>query len=256
MIGIIGGTGIYDTKNAEEIRKEVVKTPYRDAPEIKIVSFEGKEVAFLPRHSKSHGVPPHKINYRANIYALKEIGVDRIISTNSVGGINESFAPGDVVIPHDFLDFTKGRESTFYDDRVVHIDVSSPYCGEIRSALLKAAGPVSNVFGEGVYACTQGPRFETPTEIKMIKTLGGDIVGMTGVPEVVLAREMQMCYGSLCIVANFAAGIKEDKLTATEVKDIVKKNEEILGEIIAHAVKGIPNVRECACGKALAGAEV
>ncbi|MBU2560464.1 S-methyl-5'-thioadenosine phosphorylase [archaeon] len=256
MIGIIGGTGIYEQKNAEEIRKEVVKTPYGDEPEIKIVSFEGKEVAFLPRHGKSHNVPPHKINYRANIFALKEIGVNRIMTMNSVGSINESFATGDVVIPTDFLDFTKGRESTFYDDKVVHTDFSRPYCPEIRNALIKAADTKAKVFPMGVYACTQGPRFETPAEIKMIKTLGGDIVGMTGVPEVVLAREMEMCYGSLCIVANFASGIKEDRLTATEVTDIVKKNEEMLGEIIMRAVKGIPDTRECECGKALSGAMV
>jgi 5'-methylthioadenosine phosphorylase len=256
MIGIIGGTGIYEAKNAEEIRKDAVKTPYGETPEIKIVSFEGKEVAFLPRHGKSHNVPPHKINYRANIFALKEIGVKRIISTNSVGSMNETLSPGDVVVPRDFLDFTKGRKSTFYDDRVVHVDFSHPYCPEIRNALIKAADIKAKVFPTGVYACTQGPRFETPAEVKMIKNLGGDIVGMTGVPEVVLAREMEICYGSLCIVANFAAGIKEDKLTAIEVKDIVKKNEEMLGEIIARAVKGIPDVRECACGKALAGATV
>jgi 5'-methylthioadenosine phosphorylase len=254
MIGIIGGTGIYGPKSVKEVRKEVVKTPYGDAPEIKIVEFSGREVAFLPRHGKSHGVPPHKVNYRANVYALKEIGVDRIVSTNSVGGINESFAPGDVVIPHDFLDFTKGRESTFYDDRVMHIDVSSPYCQGIRSALIKAGGP--NVFSEGVYACTQGPRFETPSEIRMIKTLGGDVIGMTGVPEVVLARELEICYGSICIVANFAAGISEKKLTATEVTDVVKKNEETLRAIIAATIKEIPTSRECACGQALEGAEV
>lgn len=256
MIGIIGGTGIYDTKNAEEIKKEVVKTPYGDVSEIKIVDFGGKRVAFLPRHGKSHGVPPHKINYRANIFALKEVGVRRIISTNSVGSMNETLSPGDVVIPRDFLDFTKGRESTFYDDRVVHMDFSNPYCPEIRNALIKAADPVAKVHPIGVYACTQGPRFETPSEIKMIKALGGDVVGMTGVPEVVLARELELCYGSLCIVANFAAGMKEDKLTATEVTDIVAKNEEMLGDIVARAVKGIPDVRECSCGKALAGAEV
>ena len=256
MIGIIGGTGIYDTKNAEEIKKEVVKTPYGDVSEIKIVDFGGKQVAFLPRHGKSHGVPPHKINYRANIYALKEIGVKRIISTNSVGSINETLSPGDVVVPRDFLDFTKGRESTFYDDRVVHTDFSNPYCPEIRNALIKAAEPAAKVLPIGVYACTQGPRFETPAEIKMIKTLGGDIVGMTGVPEVVLARELEICYGSLCIVANFAAGIKEEKLTATEVTEIVKKNENMLGKIIASAIKGMPDKSECACGQALLGAEV
>jgi 5'-methylthioadenosine phosphorylase len=256
MIGIIGGTGIYEAKSVTEVEVKEVDTPYGESPEIKIVEFDGKRVAFLPRHGKSHGIPPHKVNYRANVFALKEVGVRRIISTNSVGSINETLAPGDVVIPRDFLDFTKGRESTFYDDRVVHVDFSNPYCPEIRNALIKAADPVTKVFPLGVYACTQGPRFETPSEIRMIKTLGGDVVGMTGVPEVVLARELEICYGSLCIVANYAAGIKEDKLTATEVTETVKKNEATVIKIITGAIKGIPDSGECSCGQALAGAEV
>ncbi len=256
MIGIIGGTGIYDPKSVKEIAVKEVETPYGDAPEIKIVEFNGKQVAFLPRHGKSHAIPPHRVNYRANIYALKEVGVDGIISTNSVGGIGDFLKPGDVMIPHDFLDFTRGRESTFYDDRVVHVDVSSPYCPEIRNALIRAAGAVSKVFSKGVYACTQGPRFETPSEIRMIKTLGGDVVGMTGVPEVVLAREKEICYGSVCIVANFAAGISEEKLTATELTEIVKENEAMVRKIITGAVENVPEHRKCECGRALEGAEI
>jgi 5'-methylthioadenosine phosphorylase len=154
------------------------------------------------------------------------------------------------------LDFTRGRESTFYDDRVVHVDMSAPYCPEIRNALIKEAAAASKkVFSNGVYACTQGPRFETPSEIRMIKTLGGDVVGMTGVPEVVLAREKEICYGSVCIVANFAAGISEEKLTATEVTEMVKKNEGMLRKIITGAVEDIPESHECTCGRALEGAE-
>jgi 5'-methylthioadenosine phosphorylase len=256
MIGIIGGTGIYDPKSVAEIEEKKVETPYGSVPDIKIVELAGVRAAFLPRHGKSHSVPPHRVNYRANVFAMKEIGVDRIVSMNSVGCLNDSLAPGDVVIPHDFLDFTKGRESTFYDDRVVHVDVPGPYCPEIRDALVKAADAVSKVFSNGVYACTQGPRFETPAEIKMIKTLGGDIVGMTGVPEVVLARELEICYGSICIVANYAAGMKEKRLTATEVTEIVAKNEKTLQETVARAIKSIPEKRKCTCGDALEGAEV
>lgn len=256
MIGIIGGTGIYDPKSVKELEVKKIDTPFGDSPEVKIIEFDGASVAFLSRHGKSHGIPPHKINYRANIYALREVGVDRIISMNSVGGIKDSLSPGDVVVPSDFLDFTKGRESTFYDDKVVHVDVSSPYCPEIRSALIEAAGFTSKVFSEGVYACTQGPRFETPSEIKMIKMLGGDVVGMTGVPEVVLARELEICYSSICIVANYAAGIKEKKLTATEVIEIVAKNERTLREAVVRAIKSIPEKRKCRCGSALEGAEV
>lgn len=256
MLGIIGGTGIYDPKSVEEIRVEEVQTPYGDAPEVKIVEFSGREVAFLPRHGKSHGTPPHMVNYRANIYALKQVGVDGIISTNSVGSINEALRPGDVLIPDDFLDFTTGRKSTFYDDKVVHVDMSNPYCPEIRDALIKAAGAVSNALSSGVYACTEGPRFETPAEIKMIRAVGGSVVGMTGVPEVVLAREMEICYGSVCISANFAAGISEEKLTATDLMEIIRENEAKLREIVTSAIVSIPGRRECECGRSLEGAEI
>jgi 5'-methylthioadenosine phosphorylase len=256
MIGIIGGTGIYGQKGMREVEVKVVKTPYGETPEIKIMDFDGKDVAFLPRHGKSHAIPPHRINCRANIFALKEVGVTRIMSMNSVGGIDESLSPGDVVIPHDFLDFTSGRESTFYDEKVVHVDVSGPYCPEIRGALLEAAKPASGVFDKGVYACTQGPRFETPAEVRMIKTLGGDVVGMTGVPEVVLARELEICYGSLCIVANPAAGISKERLTATEVTEIVEKNTKKLQKIVTDAIKLIPETPSCECGSALTGAGV
>lgn len=256
MLGIIGGTGIYDPKSVEEIRVEEVQTPYGDAPEVKIVEFSGREVAFLPRHGKSHGTPPHMVNYRANIYALKQVGVDGIISTNSVGSINEALRPGDVMIPDDFLDFTMGRKSTFYDDRVVHVDMSNPYCPEIRDALIKAAGAVSNALSTGVYACTEGPRFETPAEIRMIRAMGGSVVGMTGVPEVVLAREMEICYGSVCISANFAAGISEEKLTATDLMEIIRENETKLREIVTSAIASIPRRRECECGRSLEGAEI
>lgn len=256
MIGIIGGTGIYDPRSVKELEVKNVETPYGDSPEIKIVEFYEKEVAFLPRHKKSHSTPPHKVNYRANIYALKKVGVDRILSTNSVGGIGDFLGPGDVVIPHDFLDFTCGRNSTFYDNRVVHIDMSSPYCPEVRSALIKSAESVSKVFSNGVYACTQGPRFETPSEIRMLKGLGGDVVGMTGVPEVVLAREMEICYGSVCIVANQAAGLSNEKLSSTELMKIVKENEEKLRKIVEGAIKSIPGEHGCSCGHALEGAEI
>ncbi|MEE8402824.1 MAG: S-methyl-5'-thioadenosine phosphorylase [Candidatus Hydrothermarchaeaceae archaeon] len=256
MLGIIGGTGIYDPKSVKEIAVKEVETPYGDAPKVKIVEFDGKRIAFLPRHGKSHAIPPHMVNYRANIYALKQVGVDGIISTNSVGCINESLSPGDVVIPHDFLDFTKDRQSTFYDDMVVHIDMSNPYCPEIRKALIEAAGAVSNVSSRGVYACTQGPRFETPSEIRMLKTLGGDVVGMTGVPEVVLSREKEICYGSVCIVVNPAAGISEEKLTSTELMEIVRANEAKLREIVTGAIASIPEQRKCDCGQTLEGAVV
>ncbi len=256
-IAVIGGTGIYDPKIFKEIGGRIIKTPYGSSPEIVVGELRGNEILFLPRHEKIHAMPPHRINYRANIYALKMLKVERIFSTNSVGAINKKLAPGNIVIPHDFVDFTKGRDSTFYDKEVAHIDVSEPYCPELRRALARASEKVvGRVFSSAVYACTQGPRFETPAEIRMLHKLGCDIVGMTGVPEVVLAREVEICYAAICTVTNFAAGIAKKKLTAIEVRDVVKKNQENLKKILVEAISNIPEERECGCKHALKGAKL
>jgi 5'-methylthioadenosine phosphorylase len=262
MIGIIGGTGIYDPEVFKVTEKKQVETPFGTSPELLIGELEKRKVVFLPRHGKGHAFPPHKVNYRSNIYALKMLGVKRIISTNSVGGINEKFSPRDIVIPHDFIDFTKHREVTFYDDKVVHVDVSNPYCPEVREALIKGCDKVVNKVFNGsvhtcsVYACTEGPRFETPAEIRTLRMLGCDIVGMTGLPEAVLARELEVCYASICTVTNYAAGISREKLTATEVKEIIEENQETLKRIIVETIKKIPKERNCACKDALKGARM
>lgn len=256
-IAVIGGTGLYDPKIFKELGRRIIKTPYGSSPEIVAGELLGNEIFFLPRHGKSHAMPPHRINYRANIYALKMLKVERIFSTNSAGAINKKLSLGNIVIPHDFVDLTKGREATFYDKEAVHIDVSEPYCPELRRVLAKAAENVAGkVFGSAVYACTQGPRFETPAEIRMLRKLGCDIVGMTGVPEVALAREVEICYAAICTVTNFAAGIAKKKLTATEVKNIVKKNQENLKKILVDAISNIPEERECGCSTALKGARI
>ncbi len=255
-VAIIGGTGIYDPKVFKEERRISIDTPYGVVKDVFIGRFKDKKLIFLPRHGVEHSVPPHMVNYKANIYALKKLNVERIIATNSVGGINHMLKPKDVVIPHDFIDFS-GRHSTFYDKEVVHIDVTQPYCPEIREALIKASREVlGRVFEKGVYACTNGPRFETPSEIKMMKMLGCDIVGMTSYPEVVLARELEICYASICTVTNYAAGMSKRKLTATEVVDIVKENEENLKKIIIRALEYIPEERKCPCKNALEGAKL
>jgi 5'-methylthioadenosine phosphorylase len=256
-IAIIGGTGIYDPKVFRERERKVIETPYGEASPAFIGELAGRSVVFMPRHGIKHELPPHRVNYRANIYALKQLGVSRIIATNSVGGINQSFAPGDVVVPHDFIDFTRSRSATFYDTEAVHVDMTQPYCPEIRSALIKAARTTVGKVGErAVYAATEGPRFETPAEIHMLSMLGCDVVGMTGLPEAVLAREMEICYASVCTVTNYAAGIKQEKLTATEVIEVVKQNEEKLKKLILEAVKLIPEERRCGCAHALDEARV
>ncbi|MFQ5816100.1 MAG: S-methyl-5'-thioadenosine phosphorylase [Candidatus Hydrothermarchaeaceae archaeon] len=255
MIAIIGGTGIYDP-HVFTGKTERIMTSY-GAIDVMMGSLGGKKIAFLARHGAGHAVPPHKINYRANIIGLKGLGVKRIIAVNSVGCINDKFVPGDLVVPNDFIDLTKGRSSTFYDDEVVHIDFTGPYCPEVRAALLREADKVENkIFDGGVYACTQGPRFETPAEIRMLSTLGADIVGMTGLPEAILAREQEMCFASVCTVTNYAAGISKKKLTAVEVKEIVEEGLEDMKRIISRAVELIPADRRCGCGEALDGARM
>ena len=176
----------------------------------------------------------------------------QIIATNAVGSLQKSIGPGDFVIPHDFLDFTKLRSGTFYDKRTVHVDITNPYCDKIRRALISAG----DVVDQGVYVCTEGPRFETAAEIKMFQILGGTLVGMTGIPEAVLAREVEMCYASVCLVSNYAASISPDKLTIDEVFEIMEKQKHELVNLINHTIEFMPSENGCSCQKALEGAEV
>ena len=252
MIGIIGGSGVYEIAHkADSCTSELVKTYYGDV-EVSILDICSKKVAFIPRHASGHSIPPHKINFRANIDALKSVGVTKIIATNSVGSMNLDMPPGSFVIPNDFLDFSQNREKTFFEDSVIHIDVTEPYCSNLRDVLAESG----DVIIGGTYVCTEGPRFETPAEIKMFKMLGGDLVGMTGLPEVTLAREREMCYNSICIVSNYASGISESNLTIDEVFEMVKEKEVELLDLIYNFIKNMDDEADCSCNHALDGAEV
>lgn len=253
MIGIIGGTGVYEiVEMGDEVETMVVETPYGKSPEISLFKLHDKNVVFMPRHAKGHVNPPHMINYRANIYAMKEMGVKRIIATNAVGSLQLEIKPGDFLVPHDFLDFTKVREFTFYDSKTVHIDITEPYCHDLRDILISSG----NVIRDGVYVCTEGPRFETAAEVNIFRQFGGSIVGMTGIPEVILARELEMCYASICMVSNYAASISPSKLTIKEVFEIVEGKKEDLTKLIYNALAKVPSKRECPCKYALVGAEI
>ena len=252
MIGIIGGSGVYElTQKADSCTEKIVKTDYGEV-KVSILDICSKKVAFLPRHASGHSIPPHKINFRSNIDALKNIGVTKIVATNSVGSMNEEMPPGSFVIPNDFLDFSQDRAKTFYEDKVVHIDVTEPYCPNLRDVLAKSG----NVILGGTYVCTEGPRFETPAEIKMFKMLGGDLVGMTGVPEVTLAREREICHNSICIVSNFASGISEEELTIDEVFEMMAEKKDELLELIYNFIQNVDDGSDCMCNHALDGAEV
>src|SRR5439155_23413750 len=207
---------------------------------------------------KNHSSPPHKVNYRANIWGLKSLGIERIIATNAVGAINQQLSPGEIVIPSDLVDMTKSRVGTFYESSpVTHIDVSQPYCPKVREVL--AASTAANGRSspkEAVMACTEGPRYETPAEILMLRTIGCDIVGMTGAPEAFLARELEMCYASISFVSNMAAGLQRT-LSAREVEETGHETSQILNKILIEAIGKIPDTREgCSCARALAQAQL
>lgn len=254
-IGIIGGSGLESL--LQSTRTLRVGTPYGPAPWISVGSVGKEEVAFLPRHGPKHDLPPHKVNYRANLYALRKIGVQRIIATNAVGGINSEYNPGDLSVPEDIIDMTKSRAGTFFDSSpVTHIDVSQPYCLELRSTLLDSSRNTKvKVWSNSVLAATEGPRYETPAEIRMLEKLGGDLVGMTGAPETFLAKELEMCYATLCFISNRAAG-KQAKLSAVEVMEIGKMVMPEMLSIIRKTAENIPVKRTCECARATHEAQV
>lgn len=257
-IAIIGGSGVYDPaliKNPKELK---VHTPYGATSDlITVGEYMGKSVAFLPRHGRNHTHPPHKINYRANIWALKSIGVSRILAPQAVGSLREEFKPGTIVIPDQFIDFTKGRALSFYDSgKVYHISSANPFCTELRS-LLSEAGKKLNIktMNSGTYVCIEGPRFSTRAESKMFRILGADIIGMTLVPEINLARELEMCYSSVAMVTDYDVW-KEDNLVSMEkILDTMKTNLHKTKSMLSEAIKNMPSQRNCECKTLLSNAE-
>jgi 5'-methylthioadenosine phosphorylase len=253
IIGVIGGSGLYEIQGLALRHKEKIKTPYGNPSEHYFIG-EDQEIIFLPRHGKNHNIPPHMINYRANIWGFKKLGVERIVSVSAVGGIKKGLKPRDVVVLDQVLDMTKNRESTFYDgeEGVVHIDFTEPYCPEMRKLLLKA-GKLSKVHLKkgGTYVAVEGPRLESASEIKSFGILGGDVVGMTGMPEAALARELEMCYSGLSVVANYAAGISKEKLTVSEVMEAMTIATEKIKRLFRAAFPIIPDRRKCFCREAL-----
>ena len=257
-IAIIGGSGLYLMAEFGRAKTTVVKTPYGDSPEILLGRLRGREVLFLSRHGNGHKNPPHLVNYRANIWALHKLGVKRVLATGSCGSTNPRMRPGEFAILSQFIDFTKCRPQTFYEggkDGVAHVEVTEPYCPELRKTMIKTAmGLGLKVHPRAVYACTEGPRFETAAEIKALRMLGADLVGMTSVPECVLARELEMCYATIGIITNFAAGISKKNLTYTEVVETIKGSIGHVRKLLLEAIDQIPKKRSCPCGHALEGA--
>ncbi|MCO1601124.1 S-methyl-5'-thioinosine phosphorylase [Desulfosporosinus nitroreducens] len=252
----MGGTGLEYFELTEQ-RVISVETPYGTVEPV--ISKLGKhDLVFMSRHGRDHATPPHLVNYRGNIWALRELGVRKVVATAAVGSLSPNYHLGELVLLDQFLDFTKSRPQTFYEggqQGVLHVDMTEPYCSEMRQLIVDASKHLGLVVKNGAcYVCTEGPRFETPAEIRMFQHLGADLVGMTSVPEVVLARELGMCYASIGMVTNEAAGIADHPLSHAEVMKSIKELEINVAQLIQTTFELLTPSQKCLC--ALANAEV
>ncbi len=256
-IGIFGGTGVYDSDLLENTQEIDMDTPYgKPSDTITVGTYKGRKIAFLPRHGKKHTIPPHMINFKANIWAFKELGITRIIAPSAVGSLKEELEPGHFALPSQFLDFTKSRKGSFSKEgRVIHISVADPFCPELQTSILQVTDKEDlKIHKDCTYVCIEGPRFSTKAESKFYRSTGADIIGMTLVPECQLAREAQMCYASISTVTDY--DVWADKpVTAKEVLKTLSKNVEITKKILAELIDKIPKTRNCSCAKALEEAE-
>ena len=256
-IGIFGGTGIYDSGLLKDSKEISIDTPYgKTSDSITVGELNGKKVAFMPRHGKKHTIPPHLINFRANIWAFKELGVKRIIAPSAVGSLKEEFEPGNLALPSQFIDLTKSRKGTFSEDgRVIHISVADPFCPELQKVILNVTKIQGiKIHQDCTYVCIEGPRFSTKAESRFFRTTGADIIGMTLVPECQLAREAQICYVSLSTVTDYDVWA-EKPVTAKEVMETLAKNVEMTKKLLTFVIDQIPEIKSCSCEKALEEAE-
>jgi len=252
-IGIIGGTGLYDPKLLKNIEEVTVDTPYgAPSDSITIGELAGSCVAFLPRHAKKHTIRPTDVNSRANVFALKKLGVQRILAPSAVGSLKEDYKPGDVVFVDQFIDRTTKREQSFYTDKkVCHISVAEPMCPELRQTLIAIAKDIGiRAHDTGTYVCIEGPRFSTKAESRLFRSWGADVIGMTLVPECVLAREAEVCYASIATVTDYDVW-KDHAVSADEVVATMKASVEKVKRIILEAVARLPKERGCECKNAL-----
>jgi len=241
-IAVIGGSGLTSLKNLHIIRRDAMRTPYGEpSSPIVVGELAGTEVAFLPRHGAGHTIAPHAVNYRANLWALREAGVSKVIAVNAVGGISTSYlAPGSLTIPDQIVDYTWGRAHTFFDGdngQVTHVDFTQPYSEPLRQALIGAAHEAQlGVIERGTYAVTQGPRFESAAEIRRMERDGCDIVGMTAMPEAALARELDLSYVSIAVVVNPAAGKSDGIIELKEIERYLESGMAKVRTLLEHVI--------------------
>jgi len=251
-IAIIGGTGIYEQSAFENVKEVDIDTPFgKPSDKILVGEFEGRKVAFLPRHGRGHVYSPTHVPYRANIYALKKLGVERIISVCAVGSLKEEIKPLDIVIPDQLYDKTKFRPSTFFEDVVVHVGFAEPFCPELRKITIEVLESLGYSYHpKGTYVCIEGPQFSTKAESYVHRQLGFDIIGMTALPEAKLAREAEICYVTIATVTDYDVW-KEEEVDVAMVLENMAKNEEKVRNILRKLIPAIPKDRNCPCKDAL-----
>ncbi|WP_371477494.1 S-methyl-5'-thioadenosine phosphorylase [Kitasatospora sp. NBC_00315] len=262
-LGVIGGSGLYAL--LDDVTETVVETPY-GPPSDSLFTGElaGRRVAFLPRHGRGHRLPPHRINYRANLWALHSLGVRQVLAPCAVGGLRPEYGPGTLLVPDQFADRTSGRVQTYYDGlplpdgtvpEVVHVSLADPYCPDGRRAALDAARDAAwEPVDGGTLAVIEGPRFSTRAESRWFTANGWSVVGMTGHPEAVLARELGLCYTSLALVTDLDAGVETGEgVTHTEVLEVFARNVDRLRTVLFKALESLPQARDCVCSHALDG---
>jgi len=252
LTAIIGGTGVARLAEAAgPAREEIVETPAGPVTLVRAEAAFGPLV-FLPRHGPAHSVAPHAVNYRANVLALRAAGVERILATNAVGSLRLDLSPGALLLLDDFIDMTRQRPLTLWEtgSGVVHTDFTEPYCPALRLAVQEAAEDLGiELLPRGTYLCVEGPRYESPAEVRLFAQWGADVVGMTGLPEAVFAREAGLCYAALAIVTNYGTGLSPDRLSHGAVAAVVEGQAERMQQLLLAAAARIPAVRDCACAR-------
>jgi len=254
-IGVIGGSGIYDIEGITEMRKQKIRTPFGDPSDTIVVgNVEGIPVAFLPRHGRGHFIAPSELNSRANIYALKSLGVEQIISVSACGSLKEELKPRDVVIPDQLFDRTRQRPYSFFGEGIVaHIAFANPYCTELSGILYQVAKDLRlSVHLGGTYVCIEGPQFSTKAESKVFRSLGFSIIGMTNIPEAKLAREAEICYATLGLVTDYDVWKEGEEVTVERVVANLLANIENVKKLIKAAIPRLKRERKCECASALA----
>jgi 5'-methylthioadenosine phosphorylase len=255
MVGVIGGSGLYEMEGLEEVQTISLTTPFGEPSDSFVVGcLEGVKIAFLPRHGKGHRISPSSLNFRANIYAMKLLGVQWIIGVSAVGSMKESLHPGDMVIPNQYIDRTIHRQNTFFSDGIVcHIGFAEPVCPVLSQILFQAGKKVgATVQKGGTYLCIEGPQFSTRAESKLYRTWGVDIIGMTNLPEAKLAREAEICYATIAFVTDYDCWYDEaGDVSVGEILRILAQSSKTAKSAIRYAVTDLPEKRECICATAL-----